>query len=373
VFVKDQNTVTGDDGKFSMPEAPATYDAYVRDPDGLTVSVFNGLTRRDPVLVHAGTVATTARAILSGTLSGGAQYPLVGADAVTVGYLSPEASYSMALGGSLPIGTAGPTFGPLSVQWAGPETITGELVAIGTFSGGDAGQTNWFCSAPMALSDGDTRSNVAVQLQPVARSGAVSGVVDVPDGGQLVQTQLLFHFPDAGAPLIYATQQRPGRLDFDVVPDLSDAGAELCVVAAGVPGSYLTQRCGVVPGSQGVNLTLQAAPSLLSPADQATVSVSTAFTWNQFANGIHLLSLEPAVPTKATPRIHFFTTATTTTWPDLSSIGLAYPVAYDYQCDVEGFGPYVSMDDAFGPSGIAMPNPVELRRGTSEMITVSTQ
>jgi len=71
---------------------PERYDAVVIEPDRATASVFRGLRRRDPLLVHRGRDKAEGKHVtdIVGTLSGGG--PLETGDHVVVAFFSPEAS-----------------------------------------------------------------------------------------------------------------------------------------------------------------------------------------------------------------------------------------------------------------------------------------
>lgn len=56
-----QQTVTGADGTFMIPEGPRTYDIAVLEAGGSSISFYRGLTRRDPILVHKPKASRTER------------------------------------------------------------------------------------------------------------------------------------------------------------------------------------------------------------------------------------------------------------------------------------------------------------------------
>ena len=53
IVVGSQQTSTDQTGAFSLSDVPATYDLSVIEKDGARVSLFLGLSRRDPVVAHA--------------------------------------------------------------------------------------------------------------------------------------------------------------------------------------------------------------------------------------------------------------------------------------------------------------------------------
>jgi hypothetical protein len=165
----------------------------------------------------------------------------------------------------------------------------------------------------------------------------------------------------------------------DVVADLSDSGAELCVGAAAGPGIVVTDRCGVSFDHPDLTVTLQPPPSFssvpssaTSPSNAVTVTESTPLSWTSFENGLYLLQMKAVPATAATPHIYVFTSETTTSWPDLSAIGVAFPVGASYESTITGLGPYATTDDALGPAGVGAPFPVERRRSSSPTVFMTT-
>jgi hypothetical protein len=377
VTIDRTSTTTASDGTFSLP-APTDYDVTIVDPDGSTMSVYRGLTRRDPHLLHkpsASSVAARNVALVMGEVSGGKNYPLTGTDAVDIFFFSPQAEAYVLLAGTLPQLDRGPTYGPLSPAWNGPSTLTGHLAALGTFSNrNNVGSSWWFADQPITVpATGTIVANVA--LTPVAKIGIVHGSIAVPNGYYVTGTSFRYRFPGA-----YSTMALPYSSDrattFDAtLPNLLAGGLDLCVTAAGAPGTITTERCGIPLDAPSPSVTLDAPPTVLSPTNGELVTVATRFSWTPYANGIHVLLLDPLNPTPKSPSIYLYTTSTSTTWPEGTTemMAAAVPVNAAYECRVAGYGPYNSMDDAVGPTGITDTAPSEKRRNYSVNIIVNAQ
>ena len=373
VAISGQRVTTGPEGTFAMGHAPAAYDAYVVDADGSIVSIYRGLTARNLLLPHDGIEDSTAVASVEGGVAGGATYPLGPTGSVTVSIFSNAALASIPISGLLPSGMAGPNFGPVPVSWTGADSIAGQAVTLGSFANADGGApTSWFATQPVTLTK-DQTATIDVTLAPVQTSFHIAGTIVAPSGATVVQKQIFYRFPFPGAIVALPAQSATSAPFDDIVPDLTSQGAQLCVGAGANPGSFVTEICGLTAGLSGFTVTLEPPPSLTAPADMTTVSSSTMFTWSTFAGGIHLLVLQPAAASAATPRIDLFTAETSTVWPSLSDMGVAFPGETSYEVSIEGLGPYASMDDAVGPGGIASTFPAELRRSISESIAVTTR
>jgi hypothetical protein len=377
VVISGARTTTDDNGLFQLTSVPAVYDVTVVDPDGSTVSIYQGLTIRNPVLPHAGVETPSAMASLVGSVAGGTNYPLGASDSVGISFFSPQANLTVALSGALPVGMAGPDFGPLQISWGGTDVISGEVVALGAFSEADGGVTedaagaNWFALQQITMSAGQN-ATLTLTLAPVVQSGRIAGAILAPTGASVVEKQIFYRFPFPGASIAIPTTSKSMTAFDDNVPDLSGWNAQLCVGAAATPGSFLTQECGISLGTVNLDVALQAPPLLSGPTDGSTVTTNTAFSWTGFDNGIEVLMLLPLAPSATVPRIYVFTNETSARWPDLSAIGVAYAKQTTYQCQVEGLGPYESIDEAMGPDGVGTPYPASLRRSVSPAITITT-
>lgn len=60
VTIDAVSALTDDAGRFSIPHAPAVYDALIVDPGHSTVSLYRSLERRKPTMLHHPSVAANA-------------------------------------------------------------------------------------------------------------------------------------------------------------------------------------------------------------------------------------------------------------------------------------------------------------------------
>jgi hypothetical protein len=52
IVIGDQKTTTDQDGRFALDDVEPFYDLFISEPDRSTVSIYEGLSRRDPLVVH---------------------------------------------------------------------------------------------------------------------------------------------------------------------------------------------------------------------------------------------------------------------------------------------------------------------------------
>ena len=369
VVVGGRRAITDGNGAFTLPGVAAVYDAVVVDPDGTVISVYRGLQRRDPLLTHAGAPTPAHAGSVDGDLSGGNNYPLAPTDLVTVQFVAPQANQFSPLGGLLSTAQLGPEYGPIPLQWAGPDTLTGDLSAFATFAAADGGASSWFVHQALTVGDGQTAVADLVLAQ-VTQVVHVSGTMQPGSQDYGVSKEAFYRLPIPNSRIDVPIAQ--GATFDDDVPDLGDAGAELCVGAVGTAAAVLTEQCGITPGQTPFALTLQAIPAVSSPADGAMVTKDTPLSWAGVDRGVYLLQFAPLAESAVTPRIDVFTAGTSAIWPDLTVAGVAFPSETNYEWTVGAFGPFASIDDALGPQGIGAPLPTEIRRSYSTIIHLAT-
>jgi len=380
VVIGATRTKSDADGHFSVSVGAAMYDAVVVEPDGSSISIFRGLHRRDPRLPHKRSTvpdATTTTAVVRGALSGAMSLPLSSSSTAGVYLFSAVADAQEFLGGGTSPILAGPAYGPLELAWTGASSADAELVALGVSSETTAGPSDggpapsaWFAARSLTLTGGDSVT-VDLSLAPVAVR-TLSGSVQVPSGYRLVQKQVFYRLPIVHAVIDVVNQQDSSPSFGYAVPDLTNTGAQLCVEDAADPGAVMAQHCGLTFDDTALQVALEPAPALSSPTEGATVTESTQFSWSAFDTGIHRLKLETVGPTSTTPNIYLFTTTVTTTWPDLTDVGVPFTTGVSYRCTIEGLGPYATLDDALGPDGVGAAFPTEIRRSASPPVAIVT-
>lgn len=367
------HTTSDDRGAFELPNSSPVYDLTIVDADGSNVSVYQGLTRRDLVLLHrhssfgSGTVHS---ARIAGTLAKPNSELLATSNLAVVQFFSAAADDRILLGGSVP--PYAPDYG-LFLSWNGAPSLTGKLVAQGFFqptdnSSGDP-PPHFFVEQDVTLEDGELQ---AVNLTFAAvGTKPLSGAVMLPDGVTLSQLQEYYRLPLPNAVIPISNYIDPSPTFAHDIDELGGSGRQLCLKAiSNAQHSLSTERCDLTLGSRNVSIALQVAPSLRSPTTSDVLTKSTRFEWSPFENGIYLLELEAHSPSRSTPNIDLYTSNTHASWPALSSID--FPSSASYDCTVGGLGPFTSVDDATAPNGLGALIPAELRRSFSATLELAT-
>jgi len=366
---------TDADGSFTF-EASGRYQALIIDPDGSTVSFYDGLLTRDPVLLHHPTPAGTPPkriASVNGTLSGVGTYPLTGRnDMVVVHLLSDEVSTYDSIGGDLP--PHGPDYGIF--PGFDREPLTATLLALGIFRDpmNDKRYSAALAMKQVTLLEGENAPQ-DLELTPV-ELGRFSGEINVPAGWEFEQTSGYYRMPIAGAAIgfPYAPVARiypgssGGEFDYEV-PNLYPAGGQLCLasMAKTVPGGNAdegwlwTEKCGINLEGPPVSIDFEEAPTLVEPAANARFSKGTRFVWSRPGSpgAPNLLELYPSFVSSDTPGLSIFTTSDSVTLPDLEAWGVKLPASVAYGATPIAL--WSDANDAFGSDGFGALIPEERR------------
>jgi hypothetical protein len=354
VVIGQDAATTDANGEFTIEVAGSTYDVIVVDPDGTAVSVYLGVSRRDLVLSHEPSAVPdpwTQSARVTGNLLGGGPYPMSSGDSVALYFFSKEVTVTDLLAGSLGSPFDGPTYGPMNLFWNGPSSITGHVVALGSF-GHEAGAAKpWFVDQVDSLADGDEAS-VDLPLAPV-EFGRISGSIQVAPGYSVGFRQAGYRLPGSEAS-VNVVNEKSTSSSFDyTIPDLRSLGGRLCVNAGSAQDPIRVVRCGIDLGASDITLALRPPPALMEPAAGASVSNDTPFSWTALDGGIYELAFESDDPQPDSPNIHIFTASITARRPSLVAAGVPPSRLSAYRWKVGSLGTYGSMDEALGPSGIA--------------------
>jgi hypothetical protein len=377
VVIGALRTVTDDGGRFSVPNVPAVYDLVVVDPDGTTVSVYQGLHRRDLRVRHQRSandhVQQPRTARVSGTLAGGPSWPLGKQDLAGVWVVSALARGNALLGGAIaPFG--GPSFGPMYLRWDGPATLPAQAYAYSTFrpsadAGGASAPVFAYGTQALTLQEGEV--SVTVPLQAVTRSAHVTGTVVHDPSSPPTQREVYYAlppWPGVRIPL-HSDAPRPRAdpsFDFEV-PVAEPPGASLCFMAFSSTGDIRRPLvwdnvCGITPGTP-VTAVLEEAPRLTSPRAGSRVTPTTTLAWTAFEGGVYRLDLSSgSFGTAAAPNVSVYSAARSMTWPNLSAADVPFPADAEYAFGIVGLGVFASIDDLAGPAGFASAAPPEYRQ-----------
>lgn len=372
----DAASVDTDSAGYFTFAATGSYQVLIIDPDGSTVSFYERLATRAPVLLHHATSAWSppARtASVSGTLSGGASYPLTGKnDNVVVHLLSDEVTTYESISGDLA------PHGPEYNLFPGfeSEQLPATLLALGIFR--DSLDEKRYSAAlamkELTLSEGENPPR-DLELTAVAL-GRISGSIDVPEGWEFEQTSEYYRmplpnavvgFPYAPVAHVYPSTQG-GAFDYEL-PDIRAAGGQLCLagmakfVAGGNAdeGWVWTEKCRIGFEGGPVSIEFENAPTLIEPAANSRFSKGTRFRWSRpgSPSAPNLLELYPSSAAAESPGISIFTTSDTATLPDLAAWGVVLPASAAYTATPIALGSDAS--DAFGPAGFGAVIPGERR------------
>lgn len=365
VVVAGEVTQTGADGTFSLPRPSRAYDLEIIDADGVAISIYQGITRSAPRLVHfpATPMATPARSeIVQGTLSGDLTFPLRQdrpSDIVSIYLLSERGNVRSLVGGGLP--PYGPDY-TAYLAWDGPETLDATLFAFASAGSAEtdsqARYRAFAASVPVVLEDGGALTqDVELAELPI---GVLSGSAQLPAGVQLSNYETFYRFPLPRTLVAFPNADLVGghppptaeSFTFDL-PKLDVSGARLCVaVRSDVDGTLRSERCGVELDGDPVQLELQASPILSAPEVGAPFDQATRFEWSAFDGGVSILELMPSAVTPKSPSIHVFTAATAFDAQTLPEDSVDFARAA-YDVVVVGVGPFEDLDAAVGVEGLA--------------------
>ncbi len=347
------STTSSSDGSFSVPNVSLPYNASVVTTSGSNkqANVFQGLTRSDPILqlFLSGfpAPAVPRSATISGNLSGGAGFPNPANHTTAVFFASPDTAFTAV---SRP---AGPSYGPFTVNWAGPTTTSGKLYALQWQRDASTNlpvSYKGFASADQTLSDGGAFGPINLALSNTTQN-TLSGTLSVPAVSGVTLTKYVFLRlpPNAGIDLL---SDNTNTTSFSYqTPNISDA---TITVAAGADispgGGTYGWKTGLATNATGVNLPIDSLPTLSSPSSGASnVTINQTFQVASVPSG----SVRVFFISGGTLSYAIVTSADTVQIPDLSAQGMAFPTsgAVSFSWNVRTFKPFASVDAATGSTG----------------------
>lgn len=357
VFMKGRAPVTLVDGSFSFANVASPYDVFIAEPGGETFSIYQGLTRRDPVLWFH-TAYTTALdelphlATVHGILRGDFPFPIDNEHGLTVYYQSDRAkSFWQANRPEWHANSAGPRFGRMRVAWAGAPSLTGQLVVVGQHA---VDKKKWVDAyvgrAPLTLAAGQEAFQ-EVTLQPVP-IGRMAGSVSIDNKDMVREIGFSYQLPGMSSPV--GIGSCPVYKTFDCeLPDLGVLGGEYCAVINYAfvfdHGRGMTRRCGGKLGMTDFSFRVGPPPKLEQKG--TTMASHGTLSWTDTEKGVYMVTLAPDYRERRLPHIKVFTSATSIHWPDFAVLGTKFPVGAKYTCKVTRLSPYESIDDSASSRG----------------------
>jgi len=373
VAIGAEKTTSNGEGRFQFANIPVDYDLVVASPDGTRATVYQGLTRRDPIVAFAGKRAREPRhsAQIAVTLAGS----VAPHELWQVHFVSAAAFGAM--GGGKPLVSAGgktPVPEPLVVKWDGADTIAGVVMAHSMRVEKLNIPLAQFAQQPATLRAGQA---LAIELRParapVVRRPPAIVVVPKDDPGFDPVYKEEYRLPGAG----FAVHgPGPAGAAYEI-PDLRGFGLQLC--GDGFQWNpYVHSRriqCGTDPDKR-VSLALPSPPAFTSPAWDTFATPGMAFTWTAVPEAVYRLALAngSGEPTKAHPRVEIVTVRTRAAWPDLQAVGIDFPKPLAAYAAVIGtMGPHKSMDDLVSAQGWGDRTPRDRWRTESKELSIPVQ
>jgi hypothetical protein len=368
-------TVLEREGRFSFAKAPAIYDVWVANKRGDTVVLYQGLTRRDPVIHFAhdydsAQEAPPHRAAIRGILRGNFPFPTENGYMVTLAYLAGKTKAFSQFGQQLPYG--GPRFGRWNVQWDGEPTLRGTLVALGQH--GEKGKPwleAFLASKSLSLVPGDDAS-LELKLTPVS-IGRIAGVVDILHKD--VVREIYFSYRLAKGLGEFGIGSCPVLKTYDCpLPNLTTlAGTYCAVVSINFPYGEATgkvTKCGGKLGMTDFSFHVGPPPKFKAPRENFTMTRESTLSWVDAEKGVYHVELMPDSRMAIKPTIEIFTAEKELRWPDLEGLGLKFPAGAQYRFRVSRLSPYASVDELVSGRGFPQ-NQDEVQEIASEPIEVT--
>jgi hypothetical protein len=339
ILVDGVNVPIGADGHFMVTDGPDEYQLQVCAPNYKFVLIFDGLRTRTPVVnLNTGLGDPPYAATIRGKVTGGLSTPFPVADDETV---FTELAYSSYANGYLyPRSSIDPPEGfDLNPLWFGSDTDTGEVLAIQYIFKNKVGLTEYtgFARRPMTITDGNIYGSVngsaATDLEfTVPTVSTLTGSLNLPSSWTLRST------------FVHVGPFMPDGIlagDFSIpVPQLENMPMWLSFQAEGPEGDadYVLP----LPEQSPWNITVPTpAKALLPVANANAVTQSTIFSWN----GLPANAVAGIYWSVGDWNIERFTTAASTTIPDLSALGVTLPANADGLWVIKAVGPAEKMDD----------------------------
>jgi hypothetical protein len=372
VAIGGDKTTSDGDGRFSFVKIPVNYDLVIASPDAAQATVYQGLTRRDPIVVHRGDrvrePAHKAELFVTLVGSDGGLAPW------QVHFVSARALASIRGQAWAADGGKSKNPEPMVVKWDGAGEIAGVLMAHAMKVVKLDIPLTQFAQQPVSLRAGQT-VNIELHLAKAPVVRRPSPVVAVPKEDPGFDPVYIeeYRLPGAGFAM-HGPGPTAGAYE---IPDLRGFGLQLC--GDGFQWNpYLHSRrvqCGADPGKL-TSLALPSPPVFTSPTRDTLATPGMPFAWSAVPDAVYRLTLASASgkPTVAHPRVDIITSRTTAAWPDLPVVGIRFPRPLAAYAAVVGTqGPYRSMDDLVSPQGLGDRTPPDRWSTESKELSIPVQ
>jgi hypothetical protein len=383
VVIGGASVVTDERGAFFVSGVPASYDATVIDPNHAAISVFRGLHRRDPLLVHRSSETSDEKQVaeVRTTLHGGAP---TNDDFVEVVFEAPHVTGGIVATPWNSSFARYPDVNPFTVVWTGADTITGDLfgVQLAHAAGGDPkAPTRAAFFGRQAITLRGRRISGAPTFEDLCAGRVAPSAVPAPpkpitlalapiatrhiallnEPARVREINIVYRLPEYGGEIALPavrTNRRTPQPPFELeVPDPAALGATLCVRAG--DGRSYGERCG--PFSTPVPIPDVRPPPQLSLPNATferypLLTRETSVAWTKRDAGVYVLELETRHPSAAEPNVHIYTVEGEAAWPAPGPAHVPFPVnVARYDVEVIELAPFASLDAALGPGGLRAP------------------
>jgi hypothetical protein len=336
VLVAGKVTSSDANGNFTMAGVTSPYELVVLQPTIMYAQVFEGVTRKDPiVLVFQSQSSTPKKASLVVNFSG-----------TGTGYGLMDVSNPVNANGGVTgaVGTPGTSYSQ-DLQWTGPSSFEGNVCAILYQNvNGVATAINAFGEEDRVfLQDGQT-TTVGLNMAAV-QSKVVSGKVTVPTGFTLNYKVLGFVCGgNAQRPSYPFTFDTSSSTDFSYPTPVTPNVLYMAASAQKGNAYVYVQQSGVAPDGSGITLALPPAIEQTLPANNALgIAASASFSWSPTTVGLSQVTVSPVNPGPLSLTI--FTASATVTLPDLSALGYPLVKGVTYRWAINADSSIQTLDD----------------------------
>lgn len=345
-------------GNFTIPNVTTPYDVVIgyHDASGTSMVLYQGLTRADPRLIAF--VRTDRSAMVAGTVSGGAGYPLP-PDHETMMSLSTD--HGSGAGGA----AADPTTGDydLFADWTFARTTTAHLTAVQYEVDGSGLLSNATGAAAMNFPISNGAAVVMPVALPPAMTTTIEGSYTYPAGYTFGGKGMYVESPSFGLLSLPASPVDSGLFSLNA-PVVAGRSSMLAILALSPLDSstYVLAR-DIPPGTVDLDLEVPEAVHTLFPFDGSTgVTYTTPFMTTDFTVGVHIFSFSSA----SGPTYYVMSADPVAHIPDLSSFAVFLPPSTAYTMSVIGIGPFADLDDFTGPTA-PLPSPLLYLSGATSI------
>jgi hypothetical protein len=345
VHLKDHApAVIKKDGGFAFDRVPAAYELWVDGEGEAPVTVYRGLTRRDPVVRHSPSFVTSLdetqhKATVSGIVRGDFPFPIDRGYTMSFYFLSDRATGRWWMGQQGQ--SLGPRFGRMTVLWNGEPSVSGTLLALGQhFESAERLSEAFLAHSPLQITDGG-EANKELTLERLP-TGRIAG--EIKTRAYETNGYLAFRLSGNRGEIGLECKLKPGRYAC-VVPDLSTLGGEYCMSLVDGASGHI-QHCGGKIGMEDFSLQIEPAPKLNPLKQPGVVSKDTVLAWSGDEQAVYSVKIRPDVMGRVKWfEFEVFFVGPRLAWPDLAAYGIEAPTGHKYKVQIVRHYPYKSLDE----------------------------